>query len=58
LKKDIPSTVGMQLSVETSELMKMKLENEVSEKNIEVIKKCLEDKNEHLLFETVMKESN
>ena len=56
--KDVPSTDGMQLSMETSELLKLRLENQLPEKHISKIKESLIQKDFHKFSEVVMRESN
>jgi len=48
----------MQLSMETSELLKLRLENQLPEKHIGQIKDSLIQKDFHKFSEVVMRESN
>lgn len=48
----------MQLSMETSELLKLRLQNELPEKHIGQLKKSLQEKDFNTFAEIVMRESN
>ena len=56
--KDIPSTDGMKLSLETSELLKLRLENDLPSKHITELKKALQDKDFNTFSKVTIQESN
>eukprot|EP00347_Sterkiella_histriomuscorum_P012547 403368153 len=58
LQKDVPSTDGMRISHQTSDLMKLKLEQGLSEIHIEKLTQALENRDLNTAYEIIMKESN
>ena len=54
----MPSTEGMKFSLQTSELMKMKLEANLSQIHINQLSEALESRNFDKFAEITMKESN
>ena len=56
--KEIPSTEGMALSLETSELMAARIKENLPEKHIDELIKAIEEKNFTEFVRIVIKESN
>lgn len=56
--KETPSTDGMQLSMQTSELLKLRLENNLPLKHIDQLKRALSEMDFHTFAEVTMRESN
>jgi diphosphomevalonate decarboxylase len=56
--KDIPSTDGMKLSLKTSEMLRLRLENDLPGKHIMQLKTAMEEKDFHTFSEVTMRESN
>ncbi len=58
LQKDVPSTDGMKITLETSELMKLRLDQNLAQKHIDELTSHLENRNFPGFAELIMKESN
>ena len=56
--KDIPSTEGMKRSLATSDLLKLRLENDLPGKHIVELKQALKDKDFNAFSTITMRESN
>ena len=56
--KDIPSTEGMKLSLQTSEMLRLRLENDLPGKHITQMKAAMVAKDFHSFSEVTMRESN
>ncbi len=56
--KDVPSTDGMQLSMDNSELLKLRLEHDLPTLHINQLKEALIHKDFYRFAEVVMRESN
>ncbi|TNV77763.1 hypothetical protein FGO68_gene17449 [Halteria grandinella] len=57
-QKDVPSTDGMKITLETSELMKLRLEADLAQKHIDQLTGYLEARDFPKFAELTMKESN
>jgi diphosphomevalonate decarboxylase len=58
LQKDVPSTDGMKITLETSELMKLRLDENLAQKHIDELTSHLDNRNFPGFAELTMKESN
>jgi diphosphomevalonate decarboxylase len=58
LQKDVPSTDGMKISLETSELMALRLADNVPQRHINELTGFLEERNFSKFAELTMRESN
>ena len=56
--KDVPSTDGMRLSYENSELLKLRLENDLPGKHITELKQAFRDKDFDKFSKITIQESN
>ena len=56
--KDIPSTQGMKLSLQTSEMLRLRLDNHLPAKHIAQLKQAMEQRDFHTFSEVTMRESN
>ena len=56
--KEVSSTEGMQLSLKTSELLALKLQNDFAQKHINQLSEALNQKDFDTFSKIVMQESN
>lgn len=58
MEKDVPSTEGQKRTLETSEMMQLRLKENISQKNIDSLKIALQNRDFQIFSEITMKESN